>query len=110
VHRYEVFRKWGEPMPVSGCVYKDLFKPWEGNRMFVGFLAKIFGSGRFNARVIASFDVAADEIESIYAEYPYRYHYRYLGPNSNTYTSWLLGQLGIFYILPRSAWGRNRMN
>lgn len=113
INRYEVFRKWGEQESQEGCVYKNLFPAWVGNRAFVGIMAKIFGTSRFSSTLIKAFDSDTHNIASlvlkineIYLNYPGRYSYRYISPNSNTYTQWLLNEIGLNYQLLRMALGR----
>jgi hypothetical protein len=110
VYRYEVFRKWGEPMPKHGVVCKDAFAPWEGNSVFLGILKRLFGAHRFSVRVLQELDVDDNTIQTIqriYSTYPKRHFYRYWGPNSNTFTQWLLHQVQISYVLPWNAIGKN---
>ena len=106
IHRYEVFKKWGEPIPQNGCVYKDLFPVWVGNRVFIGFLEKLFGKKRWSCTLHAQFEVDISDIKNIYLLYPHPHQYKYWSLNSNTYTSWLLKEMGISYGLPLLAWGK----
>jgi hypothetical protein len=107
VHRYEVFRFWGERQPQRGVVYKDLFKPWEGNSVFVSILQRLCHGCRFKVCILAEFSEGAECILREYSNYPFSHHYKYWGPNSNTFTAWLLKKAGIAYSLPRRAIGRN---
>lgn len=111
IHRYEVFRKWGESNPPNGFLYKDLFPAWEGNRVFVGPLA-FLGTQLFTCKLLHRFDATEydipkliQKIEETYLEYPYRNVYHYLSPNSNTFAQWLLKQTGLDYRLPPLAFG-----
>lgn len=105
IHRYEVFKKWGERVPECGCVYKDLFPAWVGNRVFIGFLEKLFGKKRWGCTLHAQFEIDVPNIEHIHLRYAHRHQYKYLSQNSNTYTSWLLKEMGLVYRLPFWAWG-----
>lgn len=73
-----------------GNVYKDFYKGYLGAEVFP-FMGKIFWPARLVASVEG--DLAREMIKTINdsgSEYPYSDCYFVLGPNSNTYISWIL--------------------
>ena len=108
-NRYEVYREYGTERP-DGHVYKNLMWPWVGNHVFAKTTGNAPGK-RFGVQVLQSYTDEVEilelihKIDRIYLEYPDKHRYNYFAPNSNSFTQWLLGELGLIYKLPLTAWG-----
>ena len=111
VSRWEVGHILGLPAQKSwGYLYKDFLPPWKGIRLFrysshfsnkSRLLSLIEGDKNSEAKRMAEL------IESSPNIYPYCYKYRLIGPNSNSYVSWMLKQFPELKIeLPWNCLGK----
>jgi hypothetical protein len=111
INRYDMYRE-GDGSREDGYVFKNILPAWEGCHVFYKRSAN--DPGRlFTCKVLAAYtmdeqpniDTVTQQLESIYTQYPRKHQYHYMGPNSNSYTKWLLQELRIDLELPFAAWG-----
>lgn len=111
VHRYEFGKFKNSPNPKGIGLLKNYFKSttgmnrywWQHRDRYPSKLIEVISGDEKSvaARMIAFLDVHSDK-------YPHKNIYRYLGPNSNTYVSWVLKHFPESGLkLPVSAVGRN---
>jgi hypothetical protein len=92
-------------------LYKDLLPPFKGIGIFPyshRYLWKghCLGSIEGNENSVA--ERMANFITNSNQTYPYRDHYSFIGPNSNTYVQWVLNNFPEFKVrLPANAIGKN---
>lgn len=108
ISRWEVgFRKihrktsWGH-------LYKDLYLPFQGIEI-IPFFSKYFWKGKLLGQIEGEVARRMTEfIENSPTMYPFVDKYFLMGPNSNTYTQWVLNHFAEFTItLPWNAFGKN---
>lgn len=97
-----------------GYLHKDAFPPFSGTRMFFDFSEKNWeGKTKLEGYIEGGDNSVAKDISNFVIEskntYEDREKYSLLGPNSNTYTSWVLNQAtGWNAKLPWNAIGAKR--
>ncbi|MDH5561828.1 MAG: DUF3750 domain-containing protein [Deltaproteobacteria bacterium] len=110
INRWEVWHRPSVCKTSWGHVHQNLFPPETGIIKLPFFLK---GKATWPASLIGHLD--GDQAEflggfllSKAKDYPEKDHYRYLGPNSNSFVQWVLNQLPEAQIrLPKKALGKN---
>lgn len=111
ISRYEFGKFGGSPHPNGIGLLKDFLKPTVGMNLLPGspkWRHKSYLKGMISGDADSIAAELAFFLENKSEYYPHKKHYRYLGPNSNTYIGWVLShfpQCGLK--LPVSAVGKN---
>ena len=116
VSRYEVLLRRNQPSTIPGYVhidhwYKNVFPTIRGMAMFYPgrkfvWTPKLLGFIESDENGLAH--TIAKCIENSEESYPYKNLYHFWGPNSNTYTAWILKKFPEFKVqLPWTAVGKN---
>lgn len=110
VNRYEFGKFKGSPHPQNIGLLKNFFEPITGMNKYwwqpkyrhpSKLIGAIEGSTASEASRLIYF------LENQSESYPYKEHYHYLGPNSNTYIAWVLHHFpAVGLKLPAAAVGR----
>ena len=95
----------------NGYMHKDYFDYFMGIEIWQGY-TKYHWKGSVIGVVSGNENSAASDminlIESSFTQYPFVEKYSLIGPNSNTYTKWILDHFPEINIsLPWNAFGRN---
>jgi hypothetical protein len=106
--RWEVLHRNIKDSTRWGHLYLNRFPPFEGLEIFLPTRRFLW-----SARLLGVIDGdaaqrAAGFIERSPSEYPYCYTYSFTGPNSNTYSQWVLDHTPEFGVeLPWNAFGKD---
>ena len=115
MHRYEVWSYKERMSKDSGCVSRDFYSPFVGLSLLPGLdssLTKLRYKPRLVGRIGGDEGSLAhqmiDFVKENYNKYLYKTDYHYFpGPNSNTFTQWILNKFpGCPIILPWNSFGR----
>jgi hypothetical protein len=90
----------------EGYLYKNLHESFQGISIFP-WQSYIHWNSKVET-VIDISNVPTDQLDDLLLKYPNKYTYRLLGPNSNTYTAWVLKT--VFKLknnLPWNAFGKD---
>lgn len=108
ISRWEVLFRKIQRKKSWGHLYTDFFSPFQGIEIFT-FSQKYFWKGKLLGQIEGETAKRMIEfIESSPTKYPYCYKYFLRGPNSNTYTQWVLNNFPEFKtVLPYNSFGKN---
>ncbi len=106
ITRWEVFHFIGKGEEIY--IRKDFFPPFSGLRV-INFIKKYLWKGRMLSMIEDELAERVIEVlEKSMNTYPYKKKYAFFGPNSNTYTAWVLNQFPEWQVkLPWNAIGKN---
>jgi hypothetical protein len=99
---------WDVDFPTRwGNIYRDYSPPFVGIEVFPFTHAHRWPASLLGLLTGAAAYHAARVIEQTPSRFPYRNGYRLFGPNSNTYTQWIIDRVPAFTVkLPLNAFGK----
>mgnify|MGYP006267944647 CR=1 FL=1 len=93
INRWEFGKFYGSPHPGNIGVLRNFFTPGQGMNKF-GCWSKARFSGSVHQSVSGAQNSQAQQLLRFIVkhaeDYPFRFYYRYRGPNSNSFISWVL--------------------
>lgn len=103
-NRYEIlFRKVGSK---KDNLYINHFLPSQGIEI-IPFYERFFWKSKIIAKIRGkNAKKLIKTIKNSIKEYPNKNNYKFIGPNSNTYTQWILNKAKIKTKLPWNAFGK----
>ncbi len=109
--RYDVIHHASQRATGKDYLYINYYKPWQGilrvykkNGKGEGARSHPYLAKKYSGEDAAQ---AISKIKEVYQNYPYKHTYRFWWPNCNTFTAWLLAEVGLDIKLPRTAIGKN---
>lgn len=105
--RWEVLHRNLKNATRWGHLYKDQFPPFEGLEIVLPFRRYLWSATVLSVIQGDGARHAAALIEESPQKYPYCHRYSFIGPNSNTYSQWVLSHVPEFGVsLAWNAFGK----
>lgn len=110
--RWDVWHRQNVGGESVGHVHRNSALPWQGISML--YFGNLFAHPfRFRPRIMRM--IGGEDAQCLIAtlsdkgfDFPYREGYRFRGPNSNTFTAWILSHAGDYKnVLPWNALGKS---